>query len=71
MPEAFKEGYLAGWRLVRGAAETPDVPELSADIGRAAYLAGLARGLRDAKALSLVETRREREEKSTPETTGE
>jgi hypothetical protein len=69
MPEAFKEGYLAGWRLVRGAGENPDVPALSASIGRAAYLAGLARGLRDAKALSLAETRRGRGDKSAPETT--
>ena len=66
MPEAFKEGYLAGWRLVRGAGETPDIPALSASIGRAAYLAGLARGLRDAKALSLAETRRGRGEEIGP-----
>jgi hypothetical protein len=69
MPEAFNEGYLAGWRLVRGAGETPDVPALAVSIGRASYLAGLARGLRDAKARSLVETRNGRGDKSAPETT--
>jgi hypothetical protein len=69
MPEAFKEGYLAGWRLVRGAGETPDVPASTVSIGRAAYLVGLARGLRDAEARSLAETRHARGDKSAPETT--
>ena len=48
----FGDGYLAGWRWVRGDDQVPTVPaycvsEGSASEGEAPYLAGVVNGLRD------------------------
>ena len=51
--EAFRQGYIAGWRSVKGADANPDVPEGPALDGASMYLVGFARAVRDAKAVAL------------------
>jgi hypothetical protein len=43
----FGDGYLAGWRWVRGDDQVPTVPTCSVSEGEAPYLAGVVNGLRD------------------------
>jgi hypothetical protein len=48
----FGDGYLAGWRWVRGDDQVPTMPaysisEGSVSEGEAPYLAGVVNGLRD------------------------
>jgi hypothetical protein len=53
MPQrTFGDGYLGGWRWVRGDDQVPTVPaysvsEGSVSEGEAPYLAGVVNGLRD------------------------
>ncbi len=53
MPQrTFEDGYLVGWRWVRGDDQVPTVPacyisEGSVSEGEAAYLVGVINGLRD------------------------
>jgi hypothetical protein len=46
--DAFHDGYIAGWRSVRGNAEDPDVPACPEFTGMVMYLVGFSRGVRDA-----------------------
>jgi hypothetical protein len=49
MPEyAFKDGYLAGWKWIRGNDEMPTIPACSVPDEATAYRAGIMRGVRDA-----------------------
>jgi hypothetical protein len=51
--KSFSEGYLDGWRSVRGDKEQPAVPPAPAATGKSMmYLVGFHRGVRDAKAVS-------------------
>ena len=48
MPQrAFGDGYLAGWRWMRGDDQVPTVPAYSATEGEAPYWAGVMNGVRD------------------------
>ena len=48
MPQrAFGDGYLAGWRWVRGDDQVPTVPAYSVSEGEAPFRAGVMDGLRD------------------------
>jgi hypothetical protein len=48
MPQrTFGDGYLAGWRWVRGDDQVPTVPAYFGSEGEAPYLAGVVNGLRD------------------------
>jgi hypothetical protein len=48
MPQrTFVEGYLAGWRWVRGNDQVPTVPVYSVSEGEAPFRAGVINGLRD------------------------
>jgi hypothetical protein len=48
MPQrSFGDGYLAGWRWVKGDDQVPNVPACSVSEGEAPYLAGVVNGLRD------------------------
>jgi hypothetical protein len=52
MPQnAFKNGYLAGWRSIRGSEEPPEVPAYQPGAGNP-YREGVAQGVRDAGALA-------------------
>jgi hypothetical protein len=49
MPErAFRDGYLVGWRWIRGDDDVPTIPACSTPPGETAYRAGVIRGVRDA-----------------------
>jgi hypothetical protein len=49
MPERdFKDGYIAGWRWIRGNDEVPTIPASSIPPGETAYRAGVMCGARDA-----------------------
>jgi hypothetical protein len=49
MPErAFEDGYLVGWRWIRGNDDVPTIPACSVPLGEAAYREGVIRGVRDA-----------------------
>jgi hypothetical protein len=52
--EAFREGYIAGWRSAKGADENPDVPSCPAAAGMSMYLVGFSRGVRDARVAGVV-----------------
>jgi hypothetical protein len=52
--EAFREGYIAGWRSARVADENPDVPSCPAAVGMSMYLVGFSRGVRDARVAGAV-----------------
>jgi hypothetical protein len=43
--EAFREGYIAGWRSAKGADENPDVPSCPAAAGMSMCLVGFSRGV--------------------------
>jgi hypothetical protein len=47
---AFRhEGYLAGWRSVRGPTDLPaNIPASPVKVPTTAYMVGMARGIRDA-----------------------
>jgi hypothetical protein len=45
--DSFREGYIAGWRSVRGVAENPDVPASPVLTGMSMYLIGFSRGICD------------------------
>jgi hypothetical protein len=49
MPQrrTFGDGYLAGWRWVRGDDQVPTVPADSVSEGEAPFRAGVRDGLRD------------------------
>ena len=48
MPQrSFGDGYLAGWRWVRGDDQVPTVPTCSVSEGEAPFRAGVMDGLRD------------------------
>jgi hypothetical protein len=48
MPQrTFGDGYLAGWRWVRGDNQVPTVPACCVSEGEAPYLEGVVNGLRD------------------------
>src|SRR6516162_7796726 len=48
MPQrTFGDGYLAGWRWVRGSDEAPAIPDYSPLEGEAPFRAGVTRGVRD------------------------
>jgi hypothetical protein len=51
--DAFGDGYIAGWRSVRGADENPDVPPCLALSVMSMYLVGFSRGVRDARVVLL------------------
>jgi hypothetical protein len=47
--DAFRKGYLDGWRSIKGPDQTPGVPARgSITLGEAPYRAGVALGIRDA-----------------------
>jgi len=49
MPQrTFGDGYLVGWRWVRGDDQVPTVPACTVSEGEAAYLVGVINGFRDA-----------------------
>ena len=49
MPErSFEDGYLVGWRWMRGNDDVPTIPACSVPLGEAAYREGVIRGVRDA-----------------------
>jgi hypothetical protein len=52
-PDAFREGYIAGWQSVRGADENPDFPACPANAGMSMYLIGFSRGAGDARVVML------------------
>jgi hypothetical protein len=52
--DAFRDGYIAGWRSVRGADENPDVPACPVQTGMSMYLVGFSRGVRDARVDKVV-----------------
>jgi hypothetical protein len=45
---AFKDGYAAGWKWIRGNDEVPTIPACSIPPGETAYQAGVMCGVRDA-----------------------
>jgi ribosome modulation factor len=45
---AFKDGYAAGWKWIRGNDEVPAIPACSIPPGETAYQAGVMCGVRDA-----------------------
>jgi hypothetical protein len=48
MPQlTFGNGYLAGWRWIRGDDQVPTVPAYSVSEGEAPFQAGVRDGLRD------------------------
>jgi hypothetical protein len=48
MPQrTFGDGYLAGWRWIRGSDEVPAIPAYSPSEGEAPFRAGVMRGVRD------------------------
>jgi hypothetical protein len=48
MPQrTFGDGYLAGWRWVRGDDPVPTVPAYSVSEGEAPFQAGVINGIRD------------------------
>jgi hypothetical protein len=49
---AFKDGYIAGWRWIRGNNDVPTVPASSIPAGETAYRTGIVFGIRDACDLS-------------------
>jgi hypothetical protein len=44
----FKDGYIAGWRWIRGNDDLPTIPACSIQAGEMAYRVGLIRGVLDA-----------------------
>ena len=56
--DAFRDGYIAGWRSVRGPDESPDVPACPALGGLPMYLVGLSQGIRDARVVMLRHAQR-------------
>jgi hypothetical protein len=52
--DSFSQGYLDGWRSVRGDNEQLAVPPGPAAAGRSVYLVGFERGARDAMAVSIA-----------------
>jgi hypothetical protein len=44
----FKDGYIAGWRWIRGNNDLPSVPSCSIPAGETAYREGIIRGVHDA-----------------------
>jgi hypothetical protein len=52
--DPFSQGYLDGWRSVRGEKEQPAIPRVPAGTGKSMYLIGFHRGVRDAKAVSTL-----------------
>ena len=49
MPQkAFKNGYVMGWRSVRGSAQFPEFPVYSVAAGQSPYQAGVVHGIKDA-----------------------
>jgi hypothetical protein len=70
MPQyAFKRGYLVGWQWMRGAEEAPEVPPYSSETVAFAddpYLAGIARGIRDAGSAPMSSTEYSATRKSVP-----
>jgi hypothetical protein len=44
----FKDGYIAGWRWIRGNDDLPTIPACSVPAGETAYRAGVIRGVHDA-----------------------
>jgi hypothetical protein len=55
--DAFHDGYIAGWRSVRGAEENPDVPACPVLCGMSMYLVGFSRGVRDARVVQFPNSR--------------
>jgi hypothetical protein len=55
--DAFRDGYIAGWRSVKGSAENPDVPACPVLSGMSMYLIGFSRGVRDAKVVEFPNRR--------------
>ena len=48
MPErAFRDGYLVGWRWIRGDHDVPTIPVCPIPAGETAYRAGVSRSARD------------------------
>ena len=45
---AFKDGYIAGWKWIRGNDDVPTIPACSIPAGETAYWAGVMLGVRDA-----------------------
>jgi hypothetical protein len=53
--EPFQQGYVAGWRSVRGADDHPVlIPPSPVFVGPAMYMVGFSRGARDAGAMTTV-----------------
>jgi hypothetical protein len=46
--QEFKDGYIAGWRWIRGNDDLPLIPDCSVPAGETAYRAGVMRGVLDA-----------------------
>jgi hypothetical protein len=51
---SFGEGYIDGWRSVRGDNQQPVIPPPPTATGKSMYLVGFHRGVRDARAASLA-----------------
>jgi hypothetical protein len=46
--KAFKDGYVSGWRSIRGGAQIPNFPAFSVAVGQTPYQAGVIQGIKDA-----------------------
>jgi hypothetical protein len=44
----FKDGYIAGWRWIRGNDDLPKIPACPGSADETAYRAGVIRGVLDA-----------------------
>jgi hypothetical protein len=49
--DPFSQGYIDGWRSVRGDEEPRAIPPAPAVAGKSMYLVGFHRGVADAKAI--------------------
>ena len=57
MPKkAFKDGYIAWWKWIRGSDQAPAVPGCTVADGEEAYREGVMCGVRDACALPQAST---------------